>query len=122
MEAAGASVLVGNAWADAPQHRGWLLGHFVEPPGSLRRTADVEVKWDAHAKGEHRSEPVDADDRTAVCVLLRGRLRVAFPGRDDVVLAEEGDYVVWHRIGHTWSVEEECVAVVVRWPSVPGYA
>jgi hypothetical protein len=114
-------VLRGNAYVDAVPYAGWLVGHFVEPATSLRATGDVEVKWDVHPAGHARSTWVEADERTALCVLLRGRLRLRF-GDGDVLLAEEGDYAMWHGVGHTWSVEEDCVAVVVRWPSVAGYA
>ena len=40
----------------------------------------------------------------------------------DVVLAKQGDYVVFHGVGHSWYAEEESVILGVRWPSVPGYA
>lgn len=47
--------------------------------------------------------------------------RLEFP-RGDVVLAEQGDYVVWGRgVDHSWEAEEESVVLTVRWPSVPGY-
>jgi hypothetical protein len=39
-----------------------------------------------------------------------------------VLLAKQGDYVVFHGIGHSWQAEEESVVLAVRWPSVPGYA
>jgi hypothetical protein len=39
-----------------------------------------------------------------------------------VLLARQGDYLVFHATAHTWRAEEESVVVTVRWPSVPGYA
>jgi hypothetical protein len=54
-------------------------------------------------------------------MLISGRFRVELPGRD-VLLAKQGDYVVFHGIGHSWQAEEESVVLAVRWPSVPGYA
>jgi hypothetical protein len=115
------SVHVGNAHEDASEYHGWILGHFVEPEGVVRHSGDVEIKWDVHRRGDRRPKWVEADDRTAVCILFSGRIRISFPDRE-VTLAEQGDYVVWRKVGHTWSVEEDCIAVVVRWPSIPGYA
>jgi hypothetical protein len=57
----------------------------------------------------------------AVILLVSGRFRLEFPDRS-VVLADQGDYVVFDRVEHSWYAEEESVIVGVRWPSVPGYA
>jgi hypothetical protein len=60
--------------------------------------------------------------RTALLVLITGRFVMRFPDRD-VVLAEQGDYVVWGEgVDHSWFAEEESVVMTVRWPSLPGYA
>jgi quercetin dioxygenase-like cupin family protein len=65
---------------------------------------------------------VSGERRTALLVLISGRFRVRLPGRD-VLLTEQGDYVVWGRgVDHSWLAEEESVVLTVRWPSVPGYA
>lgn len=74
------------------------------------------------SEGDERAHWVTGEDRTALQVLVSGRFRVDFPGRS-VVLAEQGDYVVWGRgVDHSWYAEEESVVLTVRWPSVPGYA
>ncbi len=115
------SVYVGNAGKDAPLDRGWLLGHFKEP-GDPRHSEAVEIKWGIHPRGDRRKEWVRGEARTALLVLISGRFRVELPGRE-VVLAEQGDYVVWgHGVDHSWYAEEESVLLTVRWPSVPGYA
>ncbi len=114
------TIYAGNAAADAPAHRGWLLGHF-RPAGDARHSDEVEVKWAIHAEGDRRSEWVAADHRSALILLVSGRFRVDLPGRS-VLLAEQGDYVVFHGVGHSWQAEEASVVVAVRWPSVPGYA
>ena len=113
-------IYVGSAPADAPAERGWLLGHFM-PAGDPRHSADVEIKWGAHPRGDRRAQWVTAETRTALIVLVSGRFRLEFPSRD-VVLAKQGDYVVFHGVGHSWYAEEESVILGVRWPSVPGYA
>lgn len=114
-------VYVGNAGKDAALDRGWLLGHFKEP-GDPRHSEDVEIKWGVHPRGDRRARWVRGERRTALLVLISGRFRMEFPGRD-VVLERQGDYVVWGRgVDHSWYAEEESVVLTVRWPSVPGYA
>jgi hypothetical protein len=113
-------IYVGNAAVDAPADHGWLLGHF-KPPGDARYSGDVEVKWGMHAPGDRRARWVTGERRTALLVLVSGRFRVELPGRT-VVLARQGDYVVFHGIGHSWHAEEESVVITIRWPSIPGYA
>ncbi|MEW2632296.1 signal peptidase I [Streptomyces sp. NPDC048389] len=114
-------VYVGNAGKDAALDHGWLLGHF-KVAGDPRHSEAVEIKWGVHPPGEERAGWVAGERRTALLVLISGRFRVRFPGRD-VLLEKQGDYVVWGRgVGHSWVAEEESVVLTVRWPSVPGYA
>lgn len=113
-------IYVGSAPEDAPANRGWLLGHFM-PSGDVRHSADVEIKWGAHPRGDQRAQWVTAETRTALIVLVSGRFRVEFPERS-VVLTERGDYVVFHGVDHSWFAEEESVILGIRWPSVPGYS
>jgi mannose-6-phosphate isomerase-like protein (cupin superfamily) len=113
-------IYVGNAGVDAPADRCWLLGHF-KPPGDARHSTDVEIKWGIHPVGDKRGEWVTGEERSAVLILISGRFRVQLPGRD-VLLAEQGDYVVFHGVDHSWEAEEESIVLAVRWPSIPGYA
>jgi hypothetical protein len=113
-------IYVGNAAADAPLNRGWLLGHFM-PEGDARHSDEVEVKWGVHPKGDERAQWVTVERRTALIMLISGRFRVDLPDRS-VPLARPGDYVVFHGVGHSWLAQEESVVLAVRWPSVPGYA
>lgn len=114
------AIYTGKATPDAAADRGWLLGHF-KAPGDPRHSEDVEIKWGVHPKGEARGRWVTGERRTALQVLISGRFRLEFPGRT-VVLAEQGDYVVWGRgVDHSWYAEEDTVVLTVRWPSVPGY-
>ncbi|MFD6418411.1 signal peptidase I [Streptomyces sp. NPDC060194] len=110
----------GRAAADAALDHGWLLGHF-KPPGDPRHSEDVEIKWGVHPPGDERAEWARGEVRTALLVLISGRFRMMFPERD-VVLSEQGDYVVWGKgVDHSWRAEEESVVLTVRWPSVAGY-
>lgn len=112
---------MGNATVDAAGDRGWLLGHF-KPMDDVRHSDDVEIKWGVHLPGDQRAEWVTEEKRTALLILISGRFRVELPGRS-VLLANQGDYVVWsHGVDHSWHAEEESVVVTVRWPSIPGYA
>ena len=114
------SVYVGNAGVDGVTDAGWLLGHF-KPPGDVRHSTEVEVKWGVHPAGEARSQWATGERRTALLVLITGRFRVELPDRT-VVLDVPGDYVVWGRgVDHSWYAERESVVLTVRWPSVPGY-
>ncbi|MFG3439155.1 signal peptidase I [Nonomuraea sp. NPDC047897] len=115
------TVHVGNAYLDAAEDAGWLLGHF-RPGGDPRHSADVEVKWGVHAAGDVRAEWTTGETRTALLVLISGRFRVELPGRS-VLLERRGDYVLWGRgVDHSWRADEDSVVLTVRWPSVPGYA
>jgi hypothetical protein len=113
-------IYVGNAAMDAPADRGWLLGHF-KPVPSVRHSDDVEVKWGIYGPGDQRAQWVTGERRTAMIILISGRFWVDLPQRS-VLLTRQGDYVVFHGIGHSWRAEEQSVVMSVRWPSVPGYA
>lgn len=114
------TIYVGNAEADAPENRGWLLGYF-RPDNDARHSDDVEVKWAIHPRGDRRPRWVAGEKRSAVTLLISGRFHVELPGRS-VLLAKQGDYVVFHGLSHSWYAEEESVVVVIRWPSVSGYS
>jgi hypothetical protein len=111
-------IYVGNVTSDTAA-RGWLLGHFM-PPGDARHSEAVEIKWGVHPAGEQRPGWVTDDPRSILSVLISGRFRIDLPDRS-VVLAKQGDYVVFRGVNHTWQAEEESVVVSVRWPSLPGY-
>jgi quercetin dioxygenase-like cupin family protein len=113
-------IYAGNAGADAAADRGWLLGHF-KPAHDARHSDEVEIKWAIHPPGDRRAEWVAREQRSALILLVSGRFRVDLPGRS-VLLAEQGDYLVYHGVSHSWEAEEASVILAVRWPSVPGYA
>lgn len=115
-----AGVHVGNAARDGALDAGWLLGHF-KAPGDPRHSEAVEIKWGVHPPGDTRAEWVTGERRSALLVLISGRFRVEVPGRS-VLLAEQGDYVIWGPgVDHSWAAEIASVVLTVRWPSIPGY-
>lgn len=108
----------GNANDDAGQHRGWLMGHFVDPTnGAARVSDDVEIKWGIHPAGDTRAEWTADDQRTTVLLLVSGRFRLDLT-LGSTTLERQGDYVVWGPgIDHSWQAEEDSVVITVRWPS-----
>jgi hypothetical protein len=86
-------IYVGNADTDGPGNGGWLLGHFI-PVGDVRHSADVEIKWGVHPRGDQRAQWVTSEPRTTIILLISGRFRVDLPDRR-VLLIRRGDYVVF---------------------------
>jgi quercetin dioxygenase-like cupin family protein len=108
----------GNANDDAGQHRGWLLGHFLDAnQAGPRSTAALEVKWGIHPAGEARPEWTADDQRTTMLLLVSGRFRLDLT-IGTTTLERQGDYVVWGPgIDHSWQAEQDSVVITVRWPS-----
>ena len=112
-------VYTGNAQLDGKERRGWILGHFM-PAGDVRRSEDIEIRWAIHPCGERRAEWVAGEQRTTAIILISGQFKVELPGQS-VVLARQGDYIVFHGISHSWEAETDCVVLGIRWPSILGY-
>jgi hypothetical protein len=112
-------IYTGNAQIDGKERRGWILGHFM-PADDIRRSEDVEIRWAIHQRGERRAEWVNEERRTTAIILISGRFKVELPGKS-VVLAHQGDYILFHSISHSWEAETDCIALGIRWPSIPGY-
>ncbi len=111
-------IVVGNAGRDGRDRRGWFLGHMIADEDDPRHSRDVEVKWGEHPAGEPRRSWVANRHATTMSVLIRGRFLVRFEDRD-VLLSEEGDYVLWAAgVAHTWEAVEDSVVLTVRWPSL----
>jgi mannose-6-phosphate isomerase-like protein (cupin superfamily) len=112
-------VTSGNAADDSAERRGWLLGHFLPEATGPRATSDVEVKWAVYQGGEQRAGWGVNDQAHTLAILVRGRFRLRFPERE-VLLAREGDYVLWEPgVPHLWQAEGPAVVITVRWPSLP---
>jgi hypothetical protein len=65
-----------NAHTDGQDHRGWLIGHFLDEEEGVRASRDVEVKWGVHPAGEDRREWVTDEQRTMLPILVSGQLRL----------------------------------------------
>jgi quercetin dioxygenase-like cupin family protein len=110
----------GNAGDDAEKHRGWLLGHFIEPDGALvRSTEALEIKWGTHPAGQQREGWTSGEDRSTLVILVSGRFRVDL-AVGTTTLARQGDYITWGPgIDHSWQAERDSVVLTIRWPSKP---
>jgi hypothetical protein len=109
----------GNAYTEAPEYRGWLLGHFIKPDDDVRATRDLEIKWGVHPAGQQREAWTVDETRSTVLILVRGRFRLDLTV-GSVTLENEGDYAAWGPgIDHSWQAEDDSVVISVRWPSAP---
>src|SRR5262245_21536332 len=114
-------LMTGNAARDGEPFRGWFIGHFV--PADLARSDHVEVKWGVHARDESRTSWASNTRATTLSVLVTGRFRLHFDGRD-CMLSQPGDYALWGPgVAHRWQAEaDDTVVLTVRWPSLAGDA
>lgn len=112
-------IIFGNSEIEGKDRRGWFMGHFITPSDDPRATSALEVKWGTHPAGEKRSEWAVNNTATTVSILISGRFRLQFPERE-IVLAKQGDYVLWlPGVPHCWLAEEESIVLTVRYPSIP---
>jgi hypothetical protein len=113
-------IVLGNANTEAAKRSGWFLGHFITPTDDPRSTHDLEVKWAIHKAGDCRTEWATNVHASTISILIKGRFCLQFP-EQDVLLAQEGDYVLWRSgVAHTWVAKEDSTVLTVRWPSVSG--
>jgi hypothetical protein len=107
----------GNAHTDGQDHRGWLIGHFLDDEDGVRASRDVEVKWGIHPAGEDRGEWVTGEERTTLLILVGGQFRLDL-SVGSFTLENEGDYAIWGPgIDHHWQAEKDSIVITVRWPS-----
>jgi hypothetical protein len=113
-------VVWGNAGGDGLNGgRGWFVGRFMPPETGPCRAGAVEVKWGVHHAGERRPSVVGGSDTVSLALLVSGRFTLKFPDvRDDVVLRQQGDYVVYGPgVPHTWFADEDSTIITIRWPA-----
>src|SRR5437764_10896536 len=117
------NVSIGNAATESQKAGGWFIGHFIADD-PLRKTADVEVKWGIHPKGQ-KNHGGFLSNRTAktMSVLVSGNFRLWFRDGDTVEqidLDAPGKYALWMPgVPHDWEALQDSVVLTVRWPSLP---
>jgi hypothetical protein len=110
---------VGNAAIDGKEHRGWLVGHFLDDAAGVRVSDTVEIKWGIHPAGDERDAWHTDEQRTTVILLVQGQFRIELSS-GTFLLKEQGDYAMWGPgIEHSWRAEEDSIVITVRWPSLP---
>jgi hypothetical protein len=113
------SPVFGNASGASKDTRGWFLGHFMPGEENPLRTAELEIKWYTHAKGETRDKWAPANSVKTLNILIRGHFVLLFPDQN-VALEKEGDFVLFGPgMPHSFHSVEESLVLTVRWPSVP---
>lgn len=119
MKAQSAAPVFGNAVDASKDTRGWFLGYFMPGTDNPLRTADVEVKWYTHAKGETRDQWAPASQVKTLNILIRGKFVLLLPDQE-VPLEAEGDFVLFGPgVAHSFRSVEESLVLTVRWPSKP---
>jgi hypothetical protein len=112
----------GNATDRNKDDKGWFLGSFLNDSFGLRKTDDLEMKWDTVPAGKNRGSWGVNEHATSLTLLIRGKFRIRFKS-GEVLLSKEGDYAIWGPgEPHDWQAEEDSVTLTVRWPSAPGSA
>lgn len=115
-------IVTGNAGnhGDENDHRGWFIGHFIDPAQGLRYTEGIEVKWGVHSTNEKKPFPDASEEATTLTLLISGAFIVDFPNvSKSVYLKRPGDYVVFApEVMHSWKALQDSVVLTVRWPSV----
>lgn len=116
-------IIKGNLNEEGKSTRGWIFGHFKDPETPFYSN-DFEVRWINFKKGESKSKEqlgINEKART-LSILIRGKFFLTFPSLNkEVLLEKEGDYIFWDRqVPHNWTVKEDCLVLVIRWPSIPG--
>ncbi len=115
-------LITGNFTEESPSHRGWILGHFMDPDSPFHNE-EFEIKWGKHKKGEsfEAKEVGSSDQRCTVAILVYGKELLKFASVDkEVLLEDEGDYVSWQpNIPHAAVFWKDTLIITIRWPSVP---
>jgi quercetin dioxygenase-like cupin family protein len=112
----------GNAADRKKEDDGWFLGSFLGDVAGLRKTDNLEIKWDTVPAGKKRGKWGLNERATSLTLLIKGQFRIRFKD-GEVLLSKEGDYAIWGPgEAHNWEAEKDSVTLTIRWPSAPGFA
>lgn len=108
----------GNFTSEAPNHRGWILGHFMGPDSPFA-TENVEIKWGNEPAGSRKEVAAQNTQAQSLAILIRGSFTFFF-NEGEITLDKEGDYVFYPAgVSHSWVSNEDSLILTVRWPSIP---
>lgn len=106
------------------KNNGWFVGFFVDED-PFRQTGNVEMKWKKHQPGDE-DKPFEANHSArSMSILIKGSFQFQFnqgENSEDVLLKEQGDYVIWlPNVEHRGCAQEtDTVMLTLRWPSLHG--
>lgn len=111
-------IVTGNFNGESNNHRGWIMGHFMEDMSPFK-TENVEIKWGIHKAGKSKEVIAQNTKSHSLGILIRGKFTFVFKTQN-VTLVKEGDYVFFPSgTPHSWIADEDCLILTVRWPSIP---
>ncbi len=109
--------VIGNAEQESLSHRGWIIGHFIEP-SDIRFSKDVEIKFSKLPKGTSRETWSINQTAHTISLVISGELQVILKG--EVVNISENEYFLSRPgVAHKYVVRKDAVILTVRWPSLP---
>ena len=114
------AVQTGNFSSSNLEHRGWVVGHFLDPDSPFKIT-DFELKWGNNPRGARKSVAGSNQIAQTLAILIRGKIQYDFPETNQtIILDKEGDYIYWSSgVSHKWEVLEDVLTFTLRWPSLP---
>ena len=113
------NVITGNFNIVANEHKGWVVGHFMEESSPLK-TNDLEIKWGVNKAGDTKIAPAKNTQAKSLAILIKGKVKLQFNDKD-ITLRKEGDYCFYDAgVSHSWIVEEDSLTITIRWPSLSG--
>ncbi len=108
----------GNALDESKATRGWFVGAFINKLG-LQKTSDIEIKYGKHPQGEGHTSQAGPGDATSIGLLVSGEYGIKFEDQAEIVLDNEGDYVIWNpNIPHSTHAYADTLLITIRWPSL----
>jgi len=113
-------IVSGNFDELAPEHRGWVWGHFMDPK-SVMHSNDIEIKWSRLKKGDKKEITGINTTAQTLHITIEGRFKINFPDQNLTLSTKnKGDFIFYdNNISHTWEALTDCLCIIIRWPSIP---
>lgn len=113
-------IVTGNFEELAPEHRGWVWGHFMDP-NTVMHSNVFEIKWAKHKKGETKEMIGTNQVAKTLQILIYGKFKLIFTEENREVISEKiGDFVYFEpNNSRTWEALEDSLLISIHWPSIP---